>query len=160
VLGLSVSSFQFVGWCLDNARDNNISRAGVFMPPLYLTEGDMKALRFLDNANGRDKAVLCLPYLGNYVPRETGRSVYVGHWAETLHFFDDATKTGKIVDAQRFFGLSRPMDSGEALRWLHDNHIGIVIMGWYEDQRGAKLPLALKPIYSSGGTTVYEVPAG
>lgn len=159
VLMLSISSFQFVGWCLENARDNNFSRAGVFMPPLYLAESDQKALRFLDNTTARDKAVLCLPFLGNYVPRETGRFVYVGHWAETLNFFNPETKTGKIVDTQRFFGLSRPMDATEARQWLRANHIGYVIVGSYENQFGVKLPLELKPVYSEGGTTVYEVPA-
>ncbi|HVF09748.1 MAG TPA: hypothetical protein VNA16_03045, partial [Abditibacteriaceae bacterium] len=82
---LCISSLRFVGWCLDNTRDNNLNRGGPFMPPLYLTGGDAAAMHFLNTlpAASREQAVLCLPKLGNYAPRETGLHVYIGHWAET-----------------------------------------------------------------------------
>jgi hypothetical protein len=84
---LSVSSLQFAAWCLANAQDNNRSRAHVMMPPLYLEAGDAAALRYLNTSpQARDRAVLSLTFLGNHLPRETGRTVYLGHWAETLHY--------------------------------------------------------------------------
>jgi hypothetical protein len=157
---LSISSAQFVGWCLDNAADNNRSRAHVFMPPLYLLKDDWAAIRALDESpEGREGAVLSLPFMGGYVPRETGRISYVSHWAETLHFFDAETKTGKIVDAQRFYGMGgNPMSPTEATEWLRKNHITLVIIGSYETGFQARLPLDLPLWREFGETRVYRVP--
>jgi hypothetical protein len=147
----SVSSFQFVAWCLDNARDNNVSRARVLMPPLYLTTGDADALRFLQkNSEPRSSAVLCLPFLGNYVPRETGRFAYIGHWAETLHFQE------KLGEAGRFY--SGQMEAAEARKWLRRNRIHFVLIGAYEKQLNARLPLKLPVAFEQNGTTIYAVP--
>ncbi|HEX8832691.1 MAG TPA: hypothetical protein VF719_00755, partial [Abditibacteriaceae bacterium] len=156
---LSISSLQFVAWSLENARDNNLSRAQVFMPPLSLTSGDAAALTFLNESkDGRDGAVLALPYLSNYIPRETGRTVYAGHWAETLNFFDEKTRSGKIVEVQRFFGLSGTMTSDEAKQWLAQNHIRYIVMGFYENELRARLPLDLPLLHEQNGTRVYKVP--
>jgi hypothetical protein len=164
VVLMCISSVRFVGWCLSNAQDNNVSRLGAMMPPLYLTEGDAAALRDLGEAPvARDRAVLCMPFLGNYVPRATGSTAFVGHWAETLHFYDPATRTGKITEVQRFY--SGRMTPAAAHAWLRANRIGYVVEGFYEKlyakELGWSLPsrtLGLKPVSERNGTTVYEVP--
>jgi uncharacterized membrane protein SirB2 len=152
---LSVSSLQFAAWCLDNAQDNNRARANVLMPPLYLAPGDAAALRYLNTSPAtRESAVLSLTFLGNYVPRETGRTVYLGHWAETLHYGQ------KLGQATRFFGIGGrgQMTADEAQAWLRENRIGIVIIGSYEQQLGATLPLSLNVLHQENGTTIYTVP--
>jgi hypothetical protein len=148
---MSVSSVQFVVWCLGNAVDNNDSR-GVPMPPLHLSSGDAGALRFLsEKTSGRDRAVLCLPFLGNYAPRETGRNVFVGHQYETLDY------GGKLGQTAAFYGGR--MTAQQAQAWLRDNRIRYVIVGRYEKQLGTSLPLPLKVLHEEGGTKVYEVPS-
>lgn len=149
LLVLSLSSFQFVAWTLDNARDNNVSRANVLMPPLYITSGDWQAMQFLQT-QPRGKVVLCLPFIGNYVPRETGQTVFIGHWAETLHFQDKLGKALKFYSGQ--------MSAEEAAEWLRKNHINFIFVGSYETQLGARLPLALPVAYAKGGATIYAVP--
>jgi hypothetical protein len=152
---LSLSSLQFAAWCLGNAQDNNRARANVLMPPLYLAPGDAAALRHLNTAPAtRERAVLCLTFLGNYVPRETGRTVYLGHWAETLHYGE---KLGQVT---RFFGIGGQgqMTADQAQTWLRENRIGIVVIGSYEQQLGATLPLGLPVLHQESGTTVYAVP--
>lgn len=148
VLILSLSSFQFVAWSLDNARDNNASRANVLMPPLYLTQGDAAAMQFLKE-QPRGKAVLCLPFLGNYVPRESGQTVIIGHWAETLHF---QQKLGLVLS---FYGGK--MNETQAKNWLRENRIGYVVTGSYENQLGARLLLELEEVFEANGTRVYAV---
>jgi hypothetical protein len=146
-----ISSFQFVAWCLDNARDNNVSRAGVLMPPLYLTAGDAGALRFLRESHEPHRsAVLCLPFLGNYVPRETGRFAYLGHWAETLHFREKLGEVGRFYSGQ--------MGEADARAWLKRNRIRFVVVGAYEKQLNARLPLELPKAFEQNGTTIYAVP--
>jgi hypothetical protein len=158
------STMYFMLWIFQNMADNNAARLKVLMPPLYLTKGDAGALRFLAQPEQRSNgAVLCMNLVGNYLPAAPGKFVYVGHWAETLHFWDDKTKTGKIGEVQNFY--LRRMPAAEALQWMHDNHIDYVIDGFYE--KGMFVPenqptmpqlLGWKPIYSENGTQVYRVP--
>jgi hypothetical protein len=159
---LSVSSIAFALWCLDNAADNNRARENAFMPPLYLAQGDWAAMRALDQSRqGRDGVVLSLPFLSNYIPRETGRTVFAGHWAETLNFWDSATKTGKLADTQRFYGIGRAMSEDEARAWLQKNKIRFVVVGYHErrwmSELGGRVALDLPVWKQTGDTTIYEV---
>lgn len=149
VLVLSLSSLQFVAWSLDNARDNNVSRANVLMPPLYLSQGDASAMQFL-KGQPRGKVVLSLPFIGNYIPRESGQTVFIGHWAETLHFEQ------KLGQARGFY--EGRMNATQARQWLQENRIGYVVIGSYETLLGARLPLELPVAHRQNGTTVYAVP--
>jgi hypothetical protein len=147
---MSVSSAMFVVWCLNNARDNNQSRAQFLMPPLYLpTEAAnaMQALNQLDEP--RNRAVLCLMLWGNYVPPMTGFPVYTGHFDETLHV---KRKNG---EALRF--LSGQMDAAQSLSWLRQNNIGFVLIGPNEKAAGAR-DLSFPVLWQGGQTTIYRVP--
>lgn len=163
VAALSISSLQFVGWCIGNAADNNFSRAGAFMPPLSLAAGDFAALHALnESAEGRDGVVLALPYLSNYVPRETGRTVFAGHWAETLNYWNPETRSGKLGEVQRFYGLGHKMSEAQARAWLAANRVRFVIEGSYERalmrQLGGALPLQLPVWKRTGDAVIYRVP--
>jgi len=144
-----ISSFQFIGWCLANAQDNNSSRANVLMPPLYLSAGDAAAMDYLREHGDRHKAVLCLTFAGNYLPGKSGMTVYLGHWAETVDYKE---KLSQAIDF-----MTGKMTQNEARRWLHENHIGYVLMGSYEQQLGATLPLPLNSVFSEAGSSVYKV---
>ena len=155
ILGISsFSSLNFALWCLENAAQNNRERDQFFLPPPSLETRDVAALEFLKRSPiARDKAVLSLPYLGNYIPQKTGRVVFAGHWAETLNFFDPATRSGKLTELQRFYGIGgRQMSADEARAWLQKNRIGLVVLGDYEKRWGATLPLKLPLLQSFGGT--------
>jgi hypothetical protein len=146
-----ISSFQFIGWCLANAQDNNQSEARIriMMPPLYIADGDQAAMNYLRLHGNQQKAVLSLRYMGNYIPQQSGMTVYFGHWAETIHHDE------KLSETLDFF--SGKMTPQQAREWLEKNHIGYVFMGRYEQQFGTTLPLPLTKIFSENGTTVYEV---
>ena len=154
VLGvLSLSSYNYLVWSLENARDNNNARAGVLMPPLYLTTADSGALQFLETLP-RGKIVLSLPFIGNYIPRESGQNAFIGHWAETLHF---KQKIGPV-----FNFYSGKMNEEQARLWLKENRIDYVFFGSYEKQLNGKLPLELPVAHADGadenGTTIYAAP--
>jgi hypothetical protein len=128
-----------------------------FREPLYLTAGDAAALRFIgaQAANGHTRAVLCFSILGNYVPRETGLHVYIGHGNHTLYF------PRKALQTLDFY--SGAMSRRQALAWLQENRIGYVIEGYYERALPtATLPsrrLGLRKLFEQNGTAVYAVPA-
>ena len=147
---MSFSSLTFVGWCLNNARDNNASRAQYLMPPLYLPQEAHDAMQFLhDLPYSRDRAVLCSPLWGNFIPPQTGWAVYTGHFDETLHF------TRKNGAAFAFF--RRKMGAAQSLNWLRQNRIGWVLIGPNERAIGAR-ELRFPVAWSGGQTTIYRVP--
>ncbi len=147
---MSVSSLMFVSWCLDNARDNNASRAAFLMPPLYLPTEANHAMQFLNSLpDSRDRAVLCWPLWGNYLPQKTGFPVYTGHFDETLNF---KPKNGAAL---AFF--TGRMNVTQSLDWLHQNHIGYVLIGPNEQAIGAK-NLDFLVLWHGGNTTIYRVP--
>jgi hypothetical protein len=127
-----------------------------FRQPLYLTAGDAAALRFIGDhaANDPSRAVLCFSMLGNYVPRETGLHVFVGHGNHTLYFPRKARQTLDFY--------SGDMPPQQALTWLHENRIGYIIEGYYERALPpATLPsrrLRLPKLFERDGTAVYAVP--
>ncbi len=166
---LCVSAAQFLNWCLERAPNTITHNVQFLLPPLYLADGDVAALQFLNARQIKEtapKVVLCMNLLGNYVPRETGYHVFVGHWAETLNFFDEKTKTGKIAEVQSFY--SGRMPNATALTWLKQNKIDYVIEGFYETQLFPAVTLrrfGWTPIFKSeataqnpNDTAIYAVP--
>lgn len=159
VLGaLLISPAQFGAWLWQNTLENNASRWRVLMPPLALSRGDAAALRFLD-ARRDAGAVLCLPFLGSYVPRAAAHWTYAGHWAETLRF------GSKFPLVARFYRGQMARD--EALLWLRQNRIRWVIEGQFERSLSGGVSmgtqLGLRPLFRAhdapnGITTVFAAP--
>ena len=157
VLMMSFSSLSFVGWCLANAADvqnqteTNRRRAEVLMPPLYLPIETAKMLQFFNGLNEpRTRAVLCFPTVGNYLPRESGWPVFVGHFDETLNF-----EERKLGEVERFY--NGRMNENEARIWLRDNDIGFVVQSPLERVMGNRV-LDFPVAWREGATTIYRVP--
>jgi hypothetical protein len=65
---------------------NNILAERLLQPPYYLTHNQLRLMNWIRENSTPQDSVLCSPMLGNYIPPLTGRAVFIGHWAETLHF--------------------------------------------------------------------------
>ncbi len=83
---MSLSNLQFVRLLAGWVTDNNVSRIGALMPPYFLSKSDVAAADWIKNKTPVNAVVLCAPFIGSYIPELTGRKVFIGHWAETLHF--------------------------------------------------------------------------
>ncbi len=157
VVVMALSPLETLGWILNNAQENNASRWKLLMPVLYLRDSEVGALSAI-NASQQAGAVLCLPFIGAYVPRATGKYAYAGHWAETLYLQDV-----KLPQLGRFY--RNQMAPDEARAWLHANGIRWVMVSFYERgfSDGAPGPqaLGLQAVYNSGmgdnRTVVYAV---
>lgn len=158
LLSLTLSPLQCLWWIKNNFEENNSSRWKYAMPPVSVTQGEAGALRTL-NAQQGDGAVLCLIFLGSFVPRAANKPVYMGHWAETLYFGK------KLNTGLRFYRGEMSLE--EARAFLQSNHIRWVVQGPFERNMGHdRMPwreLGLRPIYTGGDaetgmTTVYVVP--
>ena len=150
------SQLAFLRMAMEWVVENNAPRWGNMQPPYFLSDDEWQAARWLKENVSDEKAILCLPYLGNHIPALTGKFVYVGHWAETLRF-------GRKLDiAQRFFG--NQMSPEEMKRFLKENRIGFVLRGWYEypfaqalSGRDWRPPPFLQEVFRRGNTVVYQL---
>ena len=142
---LAISPLITLRWILNNAANNNIGRAAIFMPPIYLYNSDVAALHFIEN-QPQQGAVLCLPIIGGYVPRVTGKYTYAGHWAETLYM-----KKQKMPATLRY--ISGQMSPDQARQLFAQNDIRWVLEGPYERAVGgisASQKLGLRPVFRAG----------
>jgi hypothetical protein len=155
-----ISSAIFVRWCLFHVNDDPLRSPYFVKAPLFIEKDDDAALRYLAAKVAPEQAILCLPMLGNYVPRVTGRYTYVGHWAETIGYFGDG---GKLDQAMEFYLADMPR--ARVVRWLHENHINYIIEGHYENIFAQSFRRSLPSrrynfhlIFRQGETSVYSVP--
>ncbi len=154
VLLLATSPIQFLGWTMNNYTTNNQGRWGVLMPPLMLTDSEKLLLDTLDKKP--QGAVLCLPFLGSYVPRTSGKFTYFGHWAESLN----VEKEKRPRTLAFFTGKMAP---DEAKKFLKDNKISYVLESRFERElsggNSTASSLGLPIEFSSGDDRIYSVPA-
>ena len=91
---------------------NNAAKAQFLMPPFYLYQEQLEGIHWLEEDSHPDQAVLCTPLIGSYIPGLSGNRVYVGHWAETLHygqklqimhqfFRSETSHTGRMAELSR-----------------------------------------------------------
>ena len=134
-----------MGIIMANAATNNAVGTKYYVPPLYLRNSEVAALRFLDS-QPEEGAVLCLPFVAAYVPRTTGKYTYAGHWSETLYMTEQ-----KLPTALRYF--KGEMTDNQARALLRDHKILWVVEGTAERESGgvsASTKLGLKPIFRAG----------
>ncbi|UCC67830.1 MAG: hypothetical protein JSV79_12055 [Armatimonadota bacterium] len=102
------SSVLFVNRTLQDLRSNNQAYIANLMPPLYLRADQHSALQWLSGKATPSDVLLCSSFLGSYAPSLAGCRVYIGHWAETLHF------QNKLGELSRFLRADTPDASREA----------------------------------------------
>ncbi|HUU53903.1 MAG TPA: hypothetical protein VMY87_03195 [Armatimonadota bacterium] len=157
------SNVFFVGRAIQDLQTNNNAYIGNLMPPLYLRADQHAALMWLDDRGDYRDVLLCNPFLGSYAPSLAGTRVYVGHWAETLHFRE------KLTEYSRFLRADTPDLSREALvrregvsYLLRDRSIYDEV--FYLSPDGKPLPAFdpggtewLEPVYSMDEISGYRV---
>lgn len=153
-LTLVPSNLLFVQSTLVNVASNNRAKLGAHMPPFALPEADYQAVRWLGEHTPPGAVVLGATPTMSYVPGLTGRSVYLGHWAETIGY-------------QRKFGeWRRFMLGGESpeqkLAWLRQAHVTHVFAGTYEELFAGPLPKVaglrrVYPEHGSGPVSIWAV---
>ncbi len=102
------SSVLFVHRAVVDLASNNTAYIGNFMPPLYLRGDQRSALEWLDGKATRSDLLLCNSFLGSHAPSLAGCRVYIGHWAETLHFEE------KLAEVKWFLNANTSDESRQA----------------------------------------------
>jgi hypothetical protein len=157
------SNMLFVGRTLGDLRTNNADYLANLMPPLYLRGDQHVALQWLESEADFQDVLLCNSFLGSYAPGLAGTRVYLGHWAETIHFRE------KLAAYARF--LRADTDEAERPDLIREHGITYVLRDesiydelFHLSPDGAVLPAFdpgqaawLQPVYAKGSVTVYRV---
>ncbi len=149
------SNLFFVNLTMRDAADNNTRLVKNLMPPMYLSNDDIRALHWLRDNTSRDDVVFSAPYVGSHIPAVSGNRVYMGHWAETLGF-------GRLAGVVEQFYSARisPAECEQILRRARARY---VYYGAYERLIGEPNKPRfmharnLTPAFAAGDVTIYRV---
>jgi hypothetical protein len=159
------SNVLFTGRALGDLRTNNAAYLANLMPPLYLRADQHSALEWLNEQADFEDVVLCSSFLGSYAPGLAGTRVYLGHWAETIHFRE------KLAAYARF--LRADTDEVKRREFIREHGITYVLKDesiydevFHLSSEGDALPTFdhsqvewLQPVYTRENVTIYRVTA-
>jgi hypothetical protein len=120
--------------------------------PYYLASDERAALHWLAARADADAVVLSGLELGQFVPANSDARTFLGHWAQTAHFYD------RRADVQRFFAAATDDAARGALLARFD--VVYVVHGREERALGAYDPAAsplFEPAFRQGELTIYRV---
>lgn len=117
----------------------------------YIGDDSWRAMQWLSAHHLPGDRALSSPGAGQLLPAWSGVAVYVGHYSETLDYFQKIRTLGDVLN---------PAEPETVVRaFLHDN--GITLLYWGADEaRTGFQPLDqpyLQPIHQDGAITIYRV---
>lgn len=119
--------------------------------PLFYTQAEMAAVRWLGEQTNPEDTVLSSYEIGGIIPAWTGHRVFWGHWAETIYL------SQKRAEAEAFYSTDETFDRPGFLA-CYD--IAYVFYGPRECEMDGFNPAAahyLEPVFRVGRVTVYRV---
>ena len=117
----------------------------------YIGDDAWNAMQWLSAHHQQSDRVLSSPGAGQLLPAWAGTQVYVGHYSETLDYFQKIRNVGAVL---------KPGDPEATVRaFLHEN--GITLLYWGPDEvltgyRPNDQPF-LQPVHQDGTVTIYRV---
>jgi len=117
----------------------------------YIASDSWRAMQWLSAHHQRSDRALSSPGAGQLLPAWAGVPVYVGHYSETLDYFQKIRNVRDVL---------KPGEPDTAMRaFLHDN--GITLLYWGPDEaltgyQPNDQPF-LEPVHQDGTVTIYRV---
>jgi len=117
----------------------------------YISDDSWRAMQWLSAHHQPSDRALSSPGAGQLLPAWAGVPVYVGHYSETLDYFQKIRNVGAIL---------KPGEPDTTVRaFLHDN--GITLLYWGPDETATGFQPVdqtyLQPIYQEGTVAIYRV---
>ncbi len=144
VLSVLPTNVYLLAW-----RVLDLNRASL---PYYLPQDTVAALEYLESQVTSDDVVLASLDVGQFVPTLTGARSFVGHWAQTLDFFD------KQAQVQAFFTASTTSESRQQL--LSEYGVDYVLHTPVETSLGTFDPAIsplLREVFANDSVRIYAV---
>jgi uncharacterized membrane protein len=120
--------------------------------PYYLHRDEVAALNWIDQQTGGDEVVLSSEVVGQYVPAWAGTHVFLGHWAQTVDYYE------KVDAVENFY--SNNGNEEMRSRVIEDYGIDYVFYGPAERQIGGYSPAGLaelERVYQTESVEIYKV---
>jgi hypothetical protein len=117
----------------------------------YIGNDSWRAMQWLSGHHQPGDRALSAPGAGQQLPAWSGVPVYVGHYSETLDYFQKIRNVGEV--------LKPGAPEGTVRAFLHDNGITLLYWGPEESLTGfqpASQPY-LQPVHQDGAVTIYRV---
>jgi asparagine N-glycosylation enzyme membrane subunit Stt3 len=120
----------------------------------YISGDAWQAMQWLSTHHHRSDRVLSSPGAGQLLPAWAGTQVYVGHYSETLDYFQKIHNVGEVL---------KPGEPEPTVRaFLHDN--GITLLYWGVDEAATGFRPAdesyLHLVHQDGTVAIYRVQLG
>jgi len=147
VVLLSLTSFYTI--YIDFSTINKDSSKGYYY---YITKPEAKGIAWLKSHTGGKDVILSNWFYGNLIPGLAGRTVYLGHKAQTINF-------DRKVNSINSFLLSS--DTKLSRTFLKENRITYIFLGNNDDMIFYGFKPDTKPfltkVYSENGVLIYKV---
>ncbi|MFC1688001.1 hypothetical protein ACFL0L_05515 [Patescibacteria group bacterium] len=116
--------------------------------PYYFSDEVIEGMEWLEQNTSRDDVVLTTWGTGNFIPRLSGNTVFLGHGAQTINAYQ------KHLQAESFFSgaMSEPLQK----ELLHQNNISYIFSGPYE-QKGGEMPDNTTRVFQNADVLIYHV---
>jgi len=111
--------------------------------PAYLEQGEDEALRWIAEKTSPGEVILSGYNIGNYIPAYANRRVFLGHWAQTIRFYERA----EMVDS--FY------KTGDLS--LIDHEIDYIYYGVDEKALNPSLSLPGEEVFHNDLVQIYKV---
>jgi hypothetical protein len=123
--------------------------------PYSLAADEVAALRWLGESTSRHDVVLSGLTLGQFVPVYSDARSFLGHWAQTVGFYDKQEQVRRFFDPASTDDERRALARAFALTYViyGDEERGL---GGYDPGRS---PL-FAPVFAHGGTVIYRIRLG
>lgn len=122
--------------------------------PYFLYSDEVEALRWLGDHTESQDVMLASIEVGRFVPVLAGNRVFLGHWAQTVGFYDKQNRVARLFDAS--------VDDTERIETLRTFGVDYVFYGPAERALGqydpSESPL-FSVVLSSPQVTIYRVNA-
>jgi len=125
--------------------------SGAF-PEIYVGDGQWQAMAWLSSHHQPGDRALSSPGVGLYLPADSGVSVYVGHYSETLDYFSKIQVADSMLRATTAPDRLRSFLSRERITLLY----------WGPQERAGRdfdpsSEPSLRQVYDAGGVQIYRV---
>jgi hypothetical protein len=118
----------------------------------YLYVDEVQALQWLSANTQPSEVVLSALTLGQYIPALAGNTVYLGHWAQTVDFFEKQNRVREFFQPQTA--------NAQRLALLTEYNVRYVIIGRAERKLGSVDPETLDFLqlaFKTSETRIYRV---
>lgn len=120
--------------------------------PYFISQETKDAFAFLDARTNKEDVVLSSYTIGNFIPAQSGNTVYLGHYDQTLHF------QRKLKEVETFYDEKATCRARS--RFLKQNHIKYVFFSpeerYFYSAKTLDCPF-LQPVFKKESFTLFKV---